>query len=28
LPVTFIKSYCGWAGKVKTKTQVYTFIKR
>jgi hypothetical protein len=28
LPVTFIKSYCGWSGKVKTKTQVYTFIKR
>jgi outer membrane biosynthesis protein TonB len=28
LPVTFIKSYCGWNGKVKTKTQVYTFIKR
>jgi hypothetical protein len=24
----FIKSYCGWDGKVKTKTQVYTFIKR
>jgi hypothetical protein len=24
----FIKAYCGWAGKVKTKTQVYTFIKR
>ncbi|MDR2887408.1 MAG: hypothetical protein LBV26_05325 [Bacteroidales bacterium] len=28
LAVVFIKSYCGWAGKVKTKTQVYTFIKR
>ena len=28
IEVTFIKSYCGWAGKVKTKTQVYTFIKR
>ena len=28
LEVVFIKSYCGWDGKVKTKTQVYTFIKR
>jgi len=28
LAVTFIKSYCGWRNKVKTKTQVYTFIKR
>jgi len=28
LEVQFIKSYCGWDGKVKTKTQVYTFIKR
>ena len=26
--VVFIKTYCGWADKVKTKTQVYTFIKR
>ena len=25
--VVLIKSYCGWNGKVKTKTQVYNFIK-
>ena len=27
LEVTFLKSYCGWHGKVKTKTQIYNFIK-
>ena len=28
LAVSFIKSYCGWNGKVKSKTQVYAFIKK
>jgi hypothetical protein len=28
IEVQFIKSYVGWNGKVKTKTQVYNFIKR
>jgi hypothetical protein len=28
IEVTLLKSFCGWDGKVKTKTQVYTFIRR
>ena len=28
IEVTLLKSFCGWDGKVKTKTQVYTFIKQ